>query len=147
MDEQRTGAREDVLSFYQNLQFNVNESPEIAAELIKKKNNVQYIYPSVEDFYLADNILEMGCGAGWLSNSIAYYYGLDVTAIDFNPNAVEAAKKTSETLDIDVNFQCADLFKYRCEPKDIVISVGVLHHTSDVGGGYFTVYRFDKNRG
>ena len=44
--------------------------------------------------------------AGWLSNSIAYYYGLDMTAIDFNSDVIEKAKgekiydETSSTYDI-----------------------------------------------
>lgn len=136
MSERKTGARADVLAFYEKLPFNVNQQPEIAAELIKKMNNVEFIYPDVTDLYYAENVLEIGCGAGWMSNSIAYYYGLDVTAIDFNPVAIEFAKKTSVSLGVDVNFQCADLFGFECEPKDIVMSVGVLHHTSDTRGGY-----------
>lgn len=130
-----TGAREDVLDFYKKLPFNATEDPETAAALIRKTNNVEYIYPQPDDFYGADSALEIGCGAGWLSNSIAYYYGLDVTAIDFNPEVIEKAKKTSRLLSVNAKFECADLFQFQCEPKDIVISVGVLHHTSDCLGG------------
>ncbi len=36
-----TYAREDVLKFYQKLPFNANESPDKAAELIKKVNSVK----------------------------------------------------------------------------------------------------------
>lgn len=131
----KTGARDDVLEFYKQLPFNSNERPEITADLIRKVNNVEYIYPVPEDFYNVDSVLEIGCGAGWLSNSLDYYYGVDVTAIDFNPVAIESAKKTSEILGLKTNFRCADLFNFECLPKDIVISVGVLHHTSDCRGG------------
>lgn len=93
-----TGAREDVLAFYRKLPFNSNEKPEVAANLIRKINNVEYIYPSIADFYYAEDFLEIGCGAGWLSNSVAYYYGLSVTAIDFNSDAIESARKTAEIL-------------------------------------------------
>lgn len=130
-----TGAREDVLSFYRKLPFNSNAKPEVAADLIRKTNNVQYIYPSIADFYYAKDFLEIGCGAGWLSNSVAYYYGLKVTAIDFNSEVIESARKTAEVLGVDADFKCADLFQFECEPKDIVISIGVLHHTSDCWGG------------
>lgn len=131
MSELITGAREDVLDFYKTLPFNSTEKPEIAAELIKKSDNVAYVYPNKDDLYNAGSVLEIGCGAGWMSNSLAYYYGLDVTAIDFNPLVIEKAKKTSEILGINVKFECADLFKFKCKPKDLVISIGVLHHTSD----------------
>lgn len=141
-----TGARDDVLAFYKQLPFNSNEKPEVAAELIKKVNNVEYIYPNVEDFDKADSVLEVGCGAGWMSNSIAYYYGLNVTAIDFNPVAVDSARKTAEILGLNTDFKCADLFKFECSPKDIVISVGVLHHTSDARGGGTTVHRINQKQ-
>lgn len=85
--------------------------------------------------------------AGWLSNSIAYYYGLDMTAIDFNPDVIEKAKETSKILSVNVKFQCADLFKFSCEPKDIVISVGVLHHTSDCLGGVRRCIELTRNGG
>ena len=71
MSEMDTGARKDVLDFYKKLPFNSTEEPETAAALIKKSNNVEYIYPNPDDFYSADSALEIGCGAGWMSNSIA----------------------------------------------------------------------------
>ena len=135
-----SAARADVLTFYEKLPFNDNESPEEAAELIKKVNNVKYIYPNENDLYYAENILEIGCGTGWLSNSIAYYYGSKVTAVDFNPVAIETAKKVADKLVVNVNFICADLFNFQCEQKDLVISNGVLHHTSNAiqgGGGMY----------
>lgn len=130
-----TGARNDVLDFYKKLPFNDNKDSKIAAELIKQNNNLEYFYPFPDDFYYVNNCLEVGCGAGWMSNSVAYYYGTDVTAIDFNPVAIEKAKETAKTLGVNVQFECADLFQFECSPKDIVFSVGVLHHTSDCLGG------------
>lgn len=128
------GARNDVLDFYKKLPFNDNKDSKTAAELIKQYNNLEYLYPSPDDFYYANNCLEIGCGAGWMSNSIAYYYGTDVTAIDFNPVAIWKAKGTAKELNVNVKFECADLFQFECEPKDIVFSIGVLHHTSDCLG-------------
>jgi len=132
---ENTGAREDVLRFYEQLPFNANKTPSHAAELIAGSNGVASIYPFEEDFFEADSVLELGCGAGWLSNSISYYYGAKVTGVDFNPIAIEMAKQTCDLLKMDVQFEVNDLFKVECEPHDIVISNGVLHHTSDVYGG------------
>lgn len=50
MGQMNTAAREDVLAFYRRLPFNSTEEPETAAELIKKSNNVEYIYPEPDDF-------------------------------------------------------------------------------------------------
>lgn len=142
--------RDDVLEFYKKLQFNETDTPERAAELIKENNGVPYIYPNISDIVYAGRILEVGCGAGWLSNSIAYYYGNEIEAIDFNPRAIECAKLTAEMLGVSSKFVQADLFEYKTEPADLVISNGVLHHTSDcmlgiekcidltkLGGGFF----------
>lgn len=123
--------RDDVLEFYKELQFNETSTPEMSAELIKEDNSVPYIYPNISDIIYADRILEVGCGAGWLSNSIAYYYGNEVEAIDFNPRAINFAKLTAEALGVSPKFVQADLFEYNTEPADLVISNGVLHHTSD----------------
>lgn len=123
--------RDDVLEFYKKLQFNETDTPERAAELIKENNGVPYIYPNISDIVYAGRILEVGCGAGWLSNSIAYYYGNEIEAIDFNPRAIECAKLTAEMLGVSSKFVQADLFEYKTEPADLVISNGVLHHTSD----------------
>lgn len=90
-----SGALNDVLKFYQQLPFNTNSTPEQAAKLIKKGNNVRTIYPEEDDLYYAEQILELGCGIGWLTNSLAYYYPAKVTGIDFNPVAIEMAKKTA----------------------------------------------------
>lgn len=147
MGELYTGARSDVLEFYEELPFNLTEVPENEAALIKQQNMVEILYPMVENFYEADTVLEMGCGTGWLSNSIAYYYGLKVTAVDFNPIAIAAAQKCARELNVDVDFQCMDLFLYESAPKDIVISNGVLHHTSDVWGGVFKCIDLTKHGG
>ena len=131
----KSGARADVLNFYKSLPFNASQTPEMAAELIKKSNEVSVIYPDENDLYDAETVLELGCGTGWMSNSIAYYYGAKVTAVDFNPVAIESAQKVAELLGNDCRFNCGDLFTFECEPQDVVISNGVLHHTSECMGG------------
>lgn len=142
-----SGARQDVLDFYKMLPFNLNESPSAAAGMIEEINNVKYIYPEEDDLYSAEDVLELGCGAGWLSNSLAYWYDIAVTAVDFNQIAIAEAQKTAELLNVNVKFECADLFKYQCEPKDIVISNGVLHHTGNVGGGIEKCIELTKKNG
>lgn len=121
----------DVLKFYKKLQFNETSIPEISAELIKEYNCIPDVFPDISEIIYADRILEVGCGAGWLSDSIAYYYGNEVEAIDFSPRAIKFAKLTAKVLGVSPNFVQADLFEYETEPADLVISNGVLHHTSD----------------
>lgn len=138
---------DNVLEFYMKLQFNETSTPEMSAELIKNSDVVPHVYPNISDIIHADRILEIGCGTGWLSNSIAYYYGNEVEAIDFNPRAIEHAKLTAEVLGISPEFVQADLFEYRTEPADLVISNGVLHHTSDCMSGIETCIDLTKPGG
>lgn len=142
-----TGALQEVLDFYKELPFNSVRTPEAAVSVIKSVNQLERIYPRCEDFWEFENVLEIGCGAGWLSNTIAYYYGIPVTAIDFNSTAIQQAKDLSGLLNVNVEYQVADLFTYQCEPKDMVLSVGVLHHTSDARGGIRKCIELTKSHG
>ena len=141
--------RDDVLAFYEKLQFNETSTPAVQAEMIREENAVKAIYPDEDDLYYAERVIEYGCGAGWLSNSLAYYYGCVVEAVDSNPKAIEAAKRTSEILGVSdkVRFAVGDLFTYKTEPADLVISNGVLHHTSDCMQGIIKLSRDVKKGG
>ena len=52
-------------------------------------------------------------------------------AIDFNPVAIERARSVAQALGVSVAFNVADLFLHEIPPVDVVVSVGVLHHTDD----------------
>lgn len=132
MTSTKTFANRSVLEFYKELPFNYSESVEQQAESVRVRDSV-LAYPVLADLLKPKtNVVEVGCGAGWLSNSIAYHYGSSVTAIDFNPVAVERAQAVADVLDVKPRFEVADLFLYRPEsPADIAVSVGVLHHTDD----------------
>jgi len=142
-----TGALQEVLDFYKELPFNSVDTYETAVSVIKSVNQLERIYPQCEDFWKLENVLEIGCGAGWLSNTIAYYYGIPVTAIDFNRVAIQQAEDLSKLLNVNVEYQVADLFNYQCEPKDMVLSVGVLHHTNDMGKGIKKCIELTKPHG
>ncbi len=106
MNKISTTAKDDVLTFYNKRPINATEEPETAAAFIMRKNSIECIYSNIEDFYESDIALEFRCDTGWLSNSII--------------------------LNVDVNFQCMDLFQCKCAPKNIVTLNGAVHHTSDV---------------
>jgi 2-polyprenyl-3-methyl-5-hydroxy-6-metoxy-1,4-benzoquinol methylase len=124
-------ANSDVLNFYKQLPFNLRSSPNSHIEEIKK--NPVTAYPVIIP-HLKKNIrvLEVGCGVGWLANSMAYHYGSNVTAIDFNNVAIERANEVKHILGTSCDFQQCDLFEYMPSTKfDMVVSIGVLHHTDN----------------
>jgi SAM-dependent methyltransferase len=90
-------------------------------------------YPTLVELLQPDTyVIEIGCGAGWLTNSIAYHYGSRIRAVDFNPVAIERATSVARALDVAPSFEVADLFLFRPEEAaDLVVSLGVLHHTND----------------
>ena len=132
MSGDSTFANSTVLEFYKELPFNYQESIEQQVKTIKSRNSV-LAYPVLAELLQpGKTVLEVGCGAGWLSNNIAYHYGLHVHAIDFNPVAVERAEAVARALGSPASYEVADLFLYNpAQAADIAVSIGVLHHTND----------------
>jgi SAM-dependent methyltransferase len=80
-------------------------------------------------------LLDIGCGAGWLPISAAYWHHCSATGIDFNPVAIKRAQAVARALGVQVRFEVADLFNFfPVERFSLVTSVGVLHHTDDCLG-------------
>ena len=125
-----------VLGFYEKLPFNCSSSPDIAASEIKNTNMLTYYFRGYEALFSEEkSVLEIGCGTGWMSNMITYYHGAKVVGVDFNPKAISFAKETNSLLGGDTTFIVSDLFDYESDAFDIVVSIGVLHHTKDCIGG------------
>jgi SAM-dependent methyltransferase len=124
-------SNKDVLDFYRKLPFNLSNS--IYDDVTGIKNGEIEIYPQLSEIISKNtSILEVGCGTGWLSNTLAFRYKCPVTAIDLNPIAIRRAKKVAQRLKILTHFEEKDLFLYEPEKKfDVVVSFGVLHHTDN----------------
>jgi len=77
-------------------------------------------------------ILEVGCGSGTISIFLSHL-GHNVTAIDQDPQIIEAAKITCKNLNGDVSFNIANAFKlpFKNHYFDISFSQGLLEHFSD----------------
>lgn len=128
----QTFANPTVLEFYKDLPFNYQDSVQNQVKAIKKRNSVS-VYPILPPLLGKDtSVLEVGCGTGWLSNCISYYHKSSVTGIDFNPVAIQRCQKVAKAMNLSTTFEVADLFVYQPEnPLDVVVSIGVLHHTDN----------------
>lgn len=125
-------SKPEVLEFYRTLPFNTHGDVQQNVTSIRSHNSVEN-YPCLVPLLSAStSVLEIGCGAGWLSNSIAHYYHANVTGIDFNTRVIEYAQEASQQLGLNNHFHTSDLFLYSPEaPFDVAVSLGVLHHTGN----------------
>lgn len=122
----------EVLNFYKSLPFNHYQSAQMQADKIRTQNALLDRPPLLPLLTTGTQILDVGCGTGWLSHSIAYHYGLETLGIDFNPTAIQRARETARLLDVSAHFEVEDVFTFSPQQQfPLVCSEGVLHHTSD----------------
>ena len=127
-------SNQEVLKFYRELPFNYYSSVEEQSKnILSGEKNFQIYGPLIDELKKTNSIIDIGCGAGHLANSISYTYPKKkVLGIDFNPVAIKRAKEVSKNLKLNARFQESDLFKFSENTKfDIAISIGVLMHTNN----------------
>lgn len=127
-------ANKEVLEFYRSLPFNYYSDINQQVESVKNgMNNISANGPLDKQIKDSKRIIDIGCGAGWLSNSISYLYkNKEVTGIDFNSVAVNRAAEVAKTMKLSTKFYVEDLFNFKPEQKyDFLISIGVLMCTND----------------
>ena len=124
------------LNFYKELPFNIYGSLTAAVDQIKKWDPL-IVYPELNKIisnYKKTKIVDFGCGGGWLVNSMSYHHKdkVEITGIDFNPKVIEYANKIKNLCNLNSKFFTSDIFEFKSSEKfDLVISLGVLHHTNN----------------
>lgn len=128
----KTYANSEVLDFYRTLPFNQKNSLEEEINGVLKRTP-KNLYPGLSQILNPSvSVLEVGCGVGWLCNSISFLYKSSVLGIDFNSVAISRAQEVAKRLGLKTQFRTEDLFLYRPDiPFDVVLSFGVLHHTNN----------------
>lgn len=124
-----------VRAFYEQMPFNYDATAEDASRRVAE--NPIGSYPDLDALLSEDGtarVLEIGCGAGWATNAIALNYNRHVTAVDMTQKALDRAMEVSRLIGTAdrITYVHSDLFAFRSENLfDLVISIGVLHHTYD----------------
>jgi 2-polyprenyl-3-methyl-5-hydroxy-6-metoxy-1,4-benzoquinol methylase len=137
-----------VLDFYRTLPFNVTGSPDAMAAEVKRNNPLSEYPPLARILTPRARVADIGCGAGWRSNSIAFHVRARVLGLDFNPDAIAFARTVAAALRTETEFEHGNLFTFRPQiPFDVVISLGVLHHTGNCAGAVRHLCRFAVKAG
>jgi len=127
-------ANKEVLDFYRSLPFNYYSDINQQIDSVKNgMTNIAANGPLDEKIKNSKRIIDIGCGAGWLSNSISHLYkGKEVTGVDFNSVAVNRAAEVAKAMSLSTEFHVDDLFNFKPSKRfDFLISIGVLMCTND----------------
>ncbi len=95
------------------------------------------------------DVLEIGCGAGILSNHLNEKYRVNVTGIDLDPEQIELAKEYQEKKE-NLQFMVADATKLNFseeESYDLAISTYVMHHISNWEEALMEIKRVVRTKG
>jgi ubiquinone/menaquinone biosynthesis C-methylase UbiE len=93
-------------------------------------------------------VLEIGCGLGTMAMNWALQ-GVDITAVDLSPFAVEQTKKRFELYGLkgEVRLEDANQLSFRDGKFDYAYSWGVLHHSPNLEKSISEMMRVTKSGG
>lgn len=107
----------------------------VQTPLIQKHLRGSYLQRIIRYAGTNGNILELGCGTGWLCLLLAKLGARRVTGIDFSQKQIQTAldaAKYAQGKNANVSFQCVDgtSFTPNGTSFDVVIAHAFLHHLS-----------------
>jgi 2-polyprenyl-3-methyl-5-hydroxy-6-metoxy-1,4-benzoquinol methylase len=148
--ESRPDVTEKMKSFYEATPFPNYDDLDSSNTLREKAT--RGIFPRLLDEQIRHGarVLEVGCGTGQLSNFLGMTWGRSVIGADVCLNSLKLAQRFREQNHIvNVSFVQMNLFRpvFKAESFDVVVSNGVLHHTSNPFLGFQTIARLVKRGG
>jgi SAM-dependent methyltransferase len=139
-----------VQAFYEENPFPNYDDVESSFTLREKARKGIFAQLLDDNVSLTAKVLEVGCGTGQLSNFLGECTTRMVIGADLCLNSLRLAQnfKLRNGLN-NVAFYQVNLFRppFKPESFDVVISNGVLHHTSDPRGGFTSIVRLLKKGG
>jgi 2-polyprenyl-6-hydroxyphenyl methylase / 3-demethylubiquinone-9 3-methyltransferase len=89
-----------------------------------------HLDPKARTPLVGKRVLDMGCGAGLLTEPLARLGG-QVTGVDAAPENIAAAKAHAAESDLSIDYRAGDLSAVAEESFDLVISLEVVEHVTD----------------
>lgn len=145
----REDVTEKVKAFYEETPFPNYELLETSADLVQKANKSYFANILNQQIPFGARVIEIGCGTGQMAN----YLGIvnrNVFGTDLCLNSLKLAESFRNRNDLKhVGFYQMNLFRpiFKEEQFHLVISNGVLHHTSDPLGGFKAISKLVKKGG
>ncbi|MBF0540028.1 MAG: methyltransferase domain-containing protein [Nitrospirae bacterium] len=147
--EKDTNVTEKIKSFYEKTPFPNYDDFDNIAQLMEKSRKGVFVKLLDEQIPFNSSIIECGCGTGQLSNFLSIS-NRTVLGTDMCLNSLRLANEFKIKNELNtVNFIQMNLFYPAVKEKsfDVVISNGVLHHTSDPFLGFKTISTLVKPGG
>src|SRR5438445_2287726 len=138
----REDVTETVRAFYEETPFPNYDEIDSPESLGAKAEQGVFARLLNEQLPFGARIMEAGCGTGQLSNFLGLRWGRIVFGTDLCLNSLRLGDRFRDQHQIgNVVFLQQNLFKptFRPETMDVVVSNGVLHHTSDPRLGFESV--------
>lgn len=110
----------------------------------------RYRYLGLEPYMKGARVIDVGCGTGHRVMPMAKHFGAsEYVGFDHSAASIEVARALAKELDCNASLHTGDLFAlpFPDASFDIVISQGVLHHTSDPWRGFRELVRICKPGG
>jgi SAM-dependent methyltransferase len=136
-----------VKAFYEENPFPNYDDYDSKEGLAEKANRGVFARLLDEQIPGGARVLECGCGTGQLSNFLGIRWNRTVFGSDLCLNSLRLAKGFRDRSDLkNAGFLQMNLFRpaFKEGVFDVVISNGVLHHTSDPLGGFKSISRLVK---
>jgi 2-polyprenyl-3-methyl-5-hydroxy-6-metoxy-1,4-benzoquinol methylase len=142
-------ALDKIKAFYEQNPFPEYDDIEDIGSLMEK--SLAHRFPEMLNGSISPNatILEVGCGTGLLGNYLSIA-GRLVVSVDVCLNSLRLAQRFKEMNELNsVTFAQMNLFRLPLRPDsfDVVICMGVLHHTEDPAGGFRSLLPYLKPGG